>query len=165
MRNALLLIVGIIVLLVVAWYGSRALGGVFTASRNITPVPTAILTATPSAAMTPNPVSVNAQPQSQSQNITVSTPAPNSTVRSPFVVGGSARVFESVVSIELTDNSGNVLYSGNAFTNAPDAGLFGQFQQQIQFVTNATSGVLTVYQASPRDGSRVDVVEVPLVFN
>ena len=165
MRNLLLIIVGLIVLVAVAWFGSRAFVGVFNSSRNIpgnpfgsrvTPTPNgAIVTVTP----TDLPI------QNDSTNITVVNPVPNMTVSSPFTVSGNARVFENVVSIELTDNAGTVLYSGTAYANAPDVGQFGNFSQQVQFVTNATSGTLTVYQASARDGSRVDVVKIPLQFN
>ena len=63
-----------------------------------------------------------------------------------------------------SDDNGIVLFEGTAIANAPDVGQFGPFEKQIEFNTNALSGTLTVYQASAKDGSRIDVVTIPLKF-
>ena len=81
-----------------------------------------------------------------------------------MTVKGSARVFENVVSLELTDYNGKLLYADTVMADAPDTGQFGPFEKEITFKTNVPSGVLTVYQASAKDGSRIDLVTIPLKF-
>lgn len=100
----------------------------------------------------------------EEKNITVEQPAADTVVSSPITVKGSARVFENVVSLELTDNNGTVLFEGTAMASAPDVGKFGPYEKEIEFKTNAPSGTLTIYQASAKDGSRIDVVTIPLKF-
>lgn len=170
MRNTILIIAGVVFLVVIAWLGSRAFVGIFDSSRNVLNIPTNSSSAPTNSVITPTNLTIAPSPtatavQNTTQNIVVTGPVQGNMVSSPFIVSGNARVFENVVSIELSDSAGNVLYSGTAYANSPDVGQFGKFEQQVQFVTDASSGKLTVYQASARDGSRIDVVEVPLNFN
>lgn len=99
-----------------------------------------------------------------SRNIEVLSPRGGDNVKSGFAVKGNARVFENVVSIRLTDSLGNVLVQTTADANAPDAGMFGSFEKVLKFETSATEGTLEVYQSSAKDGSEIDKVIVPVIF-
>ena len=100
-----------------------------------------------------------------SGNIEVLSPRGGDSVKSGFAIKGNARVFENVVSIRLSDSEGNILIQTNAYANAPDAGQFGTFEKMLNFQTSATTGTLEVYQVSAKDGSEIDKVTIPLVFN
>ena len=112
----------------------------------------------------PSKVTPTPEVLQEEKNITVVLPVTGSSVSSPFIVKGSARVFENVVSIELTDDKGSVLFEGTAMADAPDVGQFGPYEKDIEFSTTAGRGMLTVYQASAKDGSRIDVVTIPVIF-
>jgi hypothetical protein len=111
----------------------------------------------------PSPV-VSATP-SASGNIEVLIPRVSDEVESGFTVRGNARVFENVVSIRLSDDQGNVLVQTTAYANAPDTGQFGPFEKMLEYDTDASKGVLEVYQASAKDGSEIDKVTIPLLLN
>lgn len=100
-------------------------------------------------------------------NIIIDSPGTSSTVSGTFTVQGRARVFENRFSIRVLANSQEV-YSVHALSNAPDAGKFGEFRQQIQLNTSSStlqgiSGItLEVFDSSPKDGSETDKVSIPL---
>ncbi len=74
---------------------------------------------------------------------------------------GLARVFEATVSYELQDARGNVLQNGctMAASGGPDWGYF-----EITIDDPPTDcATLVIYQASMKDGSKMDVVELPVV--
>lgn len=100
-----------------------------------------------------------------SQNIEVLSPRSGDRVKSGFAVKGNARVFENIVSIRLSDSEGNVLIETSAYANAPDVGKFGPFEKMLNFQTSANEGILEVYQSSAKDGSEIDKVTVPVLFN
>lgn len=100
-----------------------------------------------------------------SANIEVLSPRAGDAVQSGFAIKGNARVFENVVSITLTDSEGNILAQTWAYANAPDVGKFGPFEKMLNFQTSAAEGILEVYQSSSKDGSEIDKVTIPLLFN
>jgi len=99
-----------------------------------------------------------------SRNIEVLSPRTGDLIKSGAVVKGNARVFESVVSIRLTDSEGNILSQATAMANSSDAGQFGPFEKELKFQTIATEGILEVYQSSAKDGSEIDKVTIPVLF-
>lgn len=97
-----------------------------------------------------------------SQNIEVLAPFMGDEVKSGFVVKGNARTFESVVNIRLVDSNGTIITETFTTANSPDVGQFGPFEKSINFSTDDTSGTLQVFQYSAKDGSIIDLVEIPL---
>ncbi|SFG23493.1 Sporulation and spore germination [Desulfotomaculum arcticum] len=94
--------------------------------------------------------------------IWVTHPTPNQVASVPLLIKGSARVFEGTVSARLLDEKGNVLAesSATATAGAPER---GNFEMSIKFAPPAEGhGVLEVYWASPKDGSMLDTVSIPL---
>jgi hypothetical protein len=95
-------------------------------------------------------------------NIVVSEPKTNDAVTSPFKVTGQARVFENQFSYRLKGSDGSILAQGNPMANAPDIGQFGPFEFEVSFTSNGGPGTLEVFDNSPKDGSEIDMVIVPL---
>ena len=110
---------------------------------------------------TPTPLS--------SDNIIVYTPRINDHVSQIVVVKGKARVFENVVSIRLKEKlSGKVFGVVTTSTDAKEAGTYGNFKAGISLnnqslLTNADL-ILEVFQASPKDGSDMDTISIPVRF-
>ena len=128
----------------------------------------------PFAVPTPFPtISVNPTSSEQtttidpisSGNIEILSPRGGDNVKSGFAVKGNARVFENVVSIRLSDSEGNILAQTTTMANAPDAGQFGPFEKMLNFQTNSDTGNLEIYQVSAKDGTEIDKVTIPLIFN
>ena len=102
---------------------------------------------------------------SSSENIEVLTPRTGDSIKFGFRVEGNARTFESNVNIRLTDAEGNLLVETSTIAKASDAGQFGPFEKVINFKTQSENGTLEVFQYSAKDGSEIDKVTIPLIFN
>lgn len=123
-------------------------------TNRITPYPTVPLNSSSIATQVITP--------SSSRNIEVLSPLTGDKIKSGFSVKGNARVFENVVSIRLSDSSGNILSQTTSTANSPDTGEFGAFEKNINFKTKDTEGKLEVYQVSAKDGSEIDKVIIPV---
>ena len=90
------------------------------------------------------------------------SPTPGATVTSPLTLRGIANTFEATVNYTITDPEGLVLEEG--FTNATaGTGTWGSFSVDVPYETTRSGmGSVIVYQVSPRDGSRTDLMEVPV---
>ncbi|MCL6558390.1 MAG: GerMN domain-containing protein [Firmicutes bacterium] len=96
--------------------------------------------------------------------IWVYRPQPGQRVTSPLIVTGSARVFEATVQVRLLDGEKRVITSasGMATAGAPER---GEFTIKLEFKPPKTDkGYLEVFWPSPKDGSPLDVVRIPLAF-
>ena len=84
-------------------------------------------------------------------------------VSSPFVLSGTASVFEGSFQARLVDSSGrrivNVIMQ--ASRGAPGR---GGFAKEVPFSTSAKRGTLIVFDQSMEDGSRLDEVRIPVSF-
>jgi hypothetical protein len=73
-------------------------------------------------------------------------------------------VFEATVSITLYDAAGAEI--ATTTTNAAEGGALSDFSTDLAFTAASnTPGCLWVYEVSARDGSPVNVVQVPLTLN
>lgn len=103
---------------------------------------------------------------SQSDNIRVATPTSNELVTSPITISGEARVFEGTVNIRVTNKDGLVLIEEFATAHAPDVGQFGPFSIKIFYDFDTTNeGFVEVFNYSARDGSKENLVKIPVTFN
>jgi hypothetical protein len=106
-----------------------------------------------------NPSPVNASDPS----IIVTSPTSGSAVASPIQVAGQARVFEATVSVKLLDSSGGVL--ADTTTQAAEGQTLSPFSASVSFsVPTSTSACLWVFEVSAKDGSPVNVVQIPLTL-
>jgi hypothetical protein len=94
--------------------------------------------------------------------ILVEFPGRGWAVHSPLQVTGAADVFEAQFQAELTDATGRVLVR-KAVTATSGTGTRGTFSTTLAFRATADGpGTLTLFDLSPKDGSRIDVVQIPV---
>ncbi len=96
--------------------------------------------------------------------IVVTSPAVDERVTNPITVTGTANVFEATVSLRLLDSTGRQL--ATTFTTATcGSGCRGTYSVQLPYrLGTEQRGTLQVYEVSPRDGTRVNVVDLPVVL-
>jgi len=92
--------------------------------------------------------------------ILVESPARGSAVQSPVRITGSANVFEAQFQAELAGPDGAVI-AHQAVHATSGTGTRGTFDVTIPFTASGTA-TLRVFDLSPKDGARTDIVEVPL---
>lgn len=97
--------------------------------------------------------------------ISVSLPLPNEKITNPVVIRGSANTFEANVQIIIKDSNGVSLGSDFTIAEREDIGLCGPFVATIAFDQSGTSsGVIEIFDQSPKDGSKVGLVSIPVNF-
>ncbi|OKI81634.1 Gmad2 immunoglobulin-like domain-containing protein [Micromonospora sp. CB01531] len=96
--------------------------------------------------------------------IVVTGPAIGDRVTSPVTVTGTADVFEATVSVRVLDAAGREV--GTAFSTATcGSGCRGDYRVRVGYRLDRTGpGSIEVYEVSARDGSRINVVAVPVVL-
>jgi hypothetical protein len=96
-------------------------------------------------------------------NIFVESPGVGALLSSPFLLSGTAMVFEGSFQARLVDSSSrrivNVIMQ--ASRGAPGR---GRFSREVPFSTAARRGTLIVFAQSMEDGSRQDEVRIPVTF-
>ncbi len=101
--------------------------------------------------------------KTENEMIKVSQPEPYQTVSSPFDISGQASVFEAVLNYRLKDSSGNVLADG--FTMTAEGFAMSPFSKSLDYADPQTdSGVLEVFAVSPKDGSEINKISIPVSF-
>lgn len=82
----------------------------------------------------------------------------------PFGFSGTTTVFENQFSWRVTDDTGLKVAGGKAYANSPDSGLPGPFQVWgfYDALPRSPTGTLLIYDNSPKDGSEVRLLEVPV---
>jgi len=103
--------------------------------------------------------------------ILVESPTPGQTVGAPLHVRGMSNTFEAVVNYTLTDSNSpkvcsacaeGVLAEGHTMATA-GSGTWGTFDFDIPFnVDHAGPILLSVYEVSSKDGSRINETTIPL---
>jgi hypothetical protein len=123
------------------------------------------LTASPAQAQPSSCPANPSPPNAADPSMVVASPQPGERVSSPMQVSGRARVFEANVRLTLFDARGQVLV--DTFTTAAEAGpALAPFATNVRFSTaQEQAGCLRVFEASARDGSPVNVVQVPLLLS
>jgi hypothetical protein len=94
--------------------------------------------------------------------ILVESPVPGQAVASPLDIFGMSNTFEATVQYTVTDGEGLIVDQG--FTTATAGnGTFGTFGVRSEFqVERPGVGSVIAFETSPRDGSQVNVYEVPV---
>lgn len=94
--------------------------------------------------------------------ILLESPGRGWAVTPPLRIAGSANVFEAQFRAEITDITGKVI-ADQAVQATSGTGTRGTFDTTIAFPSSAGGpATLTVFDLSAKDGSRIDVVTVPL---
>ena len=92
--------------------------------------------------------------------ILVESPLSFEEVASPLRVTGTANTFEANFQYELTDPDG-VVVAENFVTATSGTGTRGTFEFSVPFEFEG-EGTLTVFESSAKDGSRINIAEIPL---
>ncbi len=94
--------------------------------------------------------------------ILVESPTLGQTVSSPMLINGTANVFEGVFRARIVDSDGLVIQEG-LVTATSGTGTRGTFALALPFeIDEPGPGSLIVFAESPKDGSPIDVIEIPL---
>lgn len=94
--------------------------------------------------------------------ILVEEPALGDTVTSPLTISGTANTFEAAFRLEMTDWDGRIVAEEQVMATA-GTGTRGTFETTIDFAVDLPgNGALIVFEDSPQDGSRINLVEIPL---
>lgn len=94
--------------------------------------------------------------------ILVEFPGRGWAVASPLRVAGTANVFEAQFRAEIAGSGGRVIATKSIHATS-GTGTRGTFDTTIEFPASVSGpATLTVFDISPRDGSRIDVVTIPL---
>lgn len=94
--------------------------------------------------------------------VLVETPFPGETVESPIPVSGSSNVYEATHQLQLTDPEGKIIYD-QPVTASSGTGTRGTWRADIPYeVTRDGLASLIVFEYSAKDGSRQNVVEIPV---
>ena len=93
--------------------------------------------------------------------ILVEHPAPFADVQSPLRLQGTANTFEANFQITLVDWDGRIIHEQFA-TATSGTGTRGTFDVTIPFEVDRAGGAVIVYELSAKDGSTINLVEIPL---
>ncbi len=98
--------------------------------------------------------------------ITVSNIKAGDNIVSPVVIEGEAVAFENTVTVELRNQEHETMVKEYVTTKAPDVGKSGPFKITLEFDFSSTKeGYVAVYEESAKDGSEVNLVEIPITYN
>ena len=108
-------------------------------------------------------VDIGGHPDAVSEDIAVYAPRPGAEVARTFTVSGAARTFESTVTWRLRDSSNRVVANGFTTSVGGSGPQWGAFQFSATAPAAASGNVtLEVLWGSPRDGSDMGLVAIPL---
>lgn len=94
--------------------------------------------------------------------IFVDSPPQGAAITSPVRVTGTANTFEAVFQLQIVDGNGQVLAEDVVMATS-GSGTRGTFDVTIPFaIDRAGEGAIVVFEESARDGSPVNVVEIPV---
>jgi len=159
----------LLVLAAVACKEAEAPSPEATPSPQLTPSPAATVTPagpspTPAVTAVPNVCKTNPSPVNPADpNIIVRSPEQGAVVTSPLVISGQARVFEAQFNVTLYGELGGVIAETTGMTE--EGQVLSPFQVELTFaVSREQPACLWVYDLSAKDGSRMDVVQVPIAL-
>ena len=94
--------------------------------------------------------------------IVVESPVIGQRIANPVTVSGTANVFEATVSLRILDENGKAV--ANTFTTATcGTGCRGDYSVSIPYsVDHEQQGTVEVYESSAKDGSAINVVDIPV---
>ena len=119
---------------------------------------------TPAPTAVPNVCDANPSPVNPaSPNVVVNSPEEGDVVTSPMRITGEASVFEAQFNVTVYGELGGVIAEASGMTE--EGQRLAPFELELPFaVSREQPACLWVYAISPRDGSRIDVVQVPIAL-
>ncbi|QIG40340.1 hypothetical protein G5T42_13350 [Microbacterium sp. 4R-513] len=137
-----------------------------TACASAAPEPTPADTGASSAPAKPSPASPSAEEPAARAAITIDRPSGGKTVSVPFVVSGSADVFEAALTIDAVDASGMQACVRHLMATS-GSGTRGTWEGTLAFPPEEDTLEVTLraYTLSAQDGSMANLVEQPLTIS
>jgi len=100
--------------------------------------------------------------EDMSPAILVESPTLGATVGSPLRIWGTANVFEAVFQVNIVNWDGLIIAEKTVMASS-GTGTRGTFDVTVPFTVDQPGlGALIVFSDSPKDGSQINVVEIPL---
>jgi germination protein M len=93
--------------------------------------------------------------------VLIENPLPFEQVTSPLRVTGSSNTFEATSRLELLSKNGKLI-AGKTVNATSGTGTRGTFDVTLTFKAPAGPATLVSYENSAKDGSRIDVVRIPV---
>ena len=100
--------------------------------------------------------------EAQTPPILVEQPLHGDIVGTPVLVRGTANVFEARLVVDLVTTNG-VLLARRTILATAGTGTRGRFNVRISLPAPVARFVIVAYAHSPRNGSRIDVVRIPVM--
>ena len=103
-------------------------------------------------------------------SILIEQPYPGAEVSNPLTIRGESNTFEATVRYAITTGGGDGVLLTEGFTTATGGmGIWDSFEVTVDLTDFASDyqpgpGSVIMWEDSPRDGSRLNVVEVPIVL-
>lgn len=103
-------------------------------------------------------------------SILIEQPYPGAEVTNPLTIQGESNTFEATVRYAITTGGGDGVLLTEGFTTATGGmGIWGSFQVTVDLTDFASDyqpgpGSIIMWEDSPRDGSQLNVVEIPIVL-
>lgn len=96
--------------------------------------------------------------------IFVESPAVGDSVESPLRVWGTANTFEATFMLTILDPEGAIV-AEEVVTATSGTGTRGTFDVTVPFETTSSGmGALVVFELSAKDGSQINIVEIPVLM-
>ena len=108
---------------------------------------------------------LEAKKEMDQKNVQIFSPTEGKEVVLPFEIIGKARVFENVVTVDVSDRKGNILFKSFTMAGSPDVGKFGDFRSQVYSFNKIPEDgevIVRAYYDSPKDGTPQDIFSVPI---
>ncbi|GMU79320.1 MAG: hypothetical protein AMXMBFR46_21130 [Acidimicrobiia bacterium] len=97
-------------------------------------------------------------------NILVESVAPGDRIASPVEIAGENRTFENNVRMRVLGADRRIL-ADTFTTGTGEMGTWGPFRASVPFTKGSdTTGYVVVFDSSAKDGSMIDLVEIPVRF-
>ncbi|HAN10706.1 MAG TPA: hypothetical protein DCP90_08865 [Clostridiales bacterium] len=101
----------------------------------------------------------------ENKYLEVEYPTPNAEIPNPVTVKGKSNFFEANTRIRIKDEKGVTL--ADSFTTAEGwMDKLYPFSKEISYKqTTAKSGFVEVFESSPKDGSEINKLAIPVIFS
>lgn len=103
-------------------------------------------------------------------SILIEQPTPGLAVTDPLVIRGESNTFEATVRYAITSGGGDGILVEEGFATATNGnGTWGDFEIVVDLADvslggEASEGSIIMWEDSPRDGSQLGVVEIPVIL-